>query len=100
VTDPKPTDARERHALPPDLIHDLRTPLNQIIGYSELLIEQAEDAGQEESIPQLRKIRAAGYRLLELMNENFLSASPTTDDGASPPTPSSPQTPASRISIC
>ena len=26
--------------------HELRTPLNAIIGYSEMLQEEAEDAGQ------------------------------------------------------
>ena len=47
VTEPEHlTSEAARHALPPRLIHDLRTPLNQIIGYSEMLIEQAQEQGQ------------------------------------------------------
>lgn len=63
----------ERHSLPSGLIHEMRTPLNQIIGYSELLMEQAEDAGHDASLPHLRKVRAAGYQLLDLINHHFLS---------------------------
>jgi len=48
--------------------HELRTPLNHIIGYSEMLKEEAEEAGQEEFIPDLQKIRGAGKHLLELIN--------------------------------
>jgi len=48
--------------------HELRTPLNHIIGYSEMLQEEAEEAGQEEFIPDLQKIRGAGKHLLELIN--------------------------------
>lgn len=60
-----------RHALPTDLIHDLRTPLSQIIGYSELMMEQAEAEGQLVFLPHLQKVRAAGYQLLALIIENF-----------------------------
>ncbi len=48
--------------------HELRTPLNHIIGYSEMLKEEAEEAGQEEFIPDLQKIRGAGKDLLGLIN--------------------------------
>ena len=50
------------------LRHELRTPLNQIIGYSELLQEEAEDAGQSDLVPDLKKIEQAGRKLLELIN--------------------------------
>lgn len=59
--------------LPANLLHDLRTPLGHILGYSELLIEQANESGQEEFVPYLEKIRAAGRELLALMNDNFQS---------------------------
>jgi signal transduction histidine kinase len=59
------------HPLPALLIHDMRTPLSQIIGYSEMMIEQAEDGSAEDMVQHLEKIRAAGYRLLEIMNNNF-----------------------------
>jgi PAS domain S-box-containing protein len=49
--------------------HELRTPLNAIIGYSEMLIEDAEGAGHEEPVPDLRKIHAAGKHLLTLIND-------------------------------
>jgi CheY-like chemotaxis protein/GAF domain-containing protein len=49
--------------------HELRTPLNAIIGYSEMLSEDAEDLGQDNCIPDLQKIRAAGKHLLGLIND-------------------------------
>ena len=45
-----------------------RTPLNAIIGYSEMLEEEARDLGQAPLVPDLRKITAAGQHLLELIN--------------------------------
>ncbi len=51
-----------------NMSHELRTPLNAIIGYSEMLVEEAEDAGQDDFVPDLRKINAAGKHLLELIN--------------------------------
>ena len=59
------------HPLPALLIHDMRTPLSQIIGYSEMMIELAEDGSAEDMVKHLEKIRAAGYRLLDIMNNNF-----------------------------
>ena len=49
--------------------HELRTPLNAIIGYSEMLQEDAEDAGQDDFIPDLQKIHGAGRHLLTLIND-------------------------------
>ena len=60
-----------RYPLPSGLIHDLRTPLNVIIGYSELMIEQAEEQGPETFVADLQKTRAAGKQLLALINDNF-----------------------------
>lgn len=52
-----------------NMSHELRTPLNAIIGYSEMLQEEAEDAGHEDLIPDLKKINAAGKHLLELIKD-------------------------------
>jgi PAS domain S-box-containing protein len=52
-----------------NMSHELRTPLNAIIGYSEILTEQAMDTGQEESIPDLEKIHAAGRHLQSLIDD-------------------------------
>jgi signal transduction histidine kinase/CheY-like chemotaxis protein len=52
-----------------NMSHELRTPLNAVIGYSEMLQEEAEDLGQEEFIPDLQKIHAAGKHLLALIND-------------------------------
>jgi signal transduction histidine kinase/DNA-binding response OmpR family regulator len=52
-----------------NMSHELRTPLNAIIGYSEMLEEDAEDAGYEDMVPDLGKIRTAGHHLLALIND-------------------------------
>jgi signal transduction histidine kinase len=49
--------------------HELRTPLNAVIGYSQILLEEAEDEGDTESIADLNKINSAGQHLLKLVNE-------------------------------
>ena len=52
-----------------DIRHTLRTPLNHIIGYSEMLLEEADERGLETSVDDIRKIHAAGKRLLVCINE-------------------------------
>jgi signal transduction histidine kinase len=52
-----------------NMSHELRTPLNAIIGYSEMLMEEAEDQGAKGITPDLEKIRGAGKHLLGLINE-------------------------------
>ena len=49
--------------------HTLRTPLNHIIGYSEMLLEEADERGLEAFTADLRKIHAAGKQLLVCINE-------------------------------
>jgi signal transduction histidine kinase/HAMP domain-containing protein len=49
--------------------HELRTPLNAIIGYSEMLIEDCEDKGVEDFIPDLQRVRTSGKHLLSLIND-------------------------------
>ncbi|MEE8313587.1 MAG: response regulator [Myxococcota bacterium] len=51
-----------------NMSHELRTPMNAIIGYSEMLMEEAEDLDQEDFVPDLRKIHQAGRHLLALIN--------------------------------
>ncbi len=52
-----------------NMSHELRTPMNAIIGYSEMLVEEAEELDQESFIPDLKKIHAAGKHLLGLIND-------------------------------
>jgi signal transduction histidine kinase/DNA-binding response OmpR family regulator len=52
-----------------NMSHELRTPLNAIIGYSQMLQEEAADDGQEDYMPDLKKIENAGTHLLRLIND-------------------------------
>lgn len=51
--------------------HELRTPMNAIIGYTEILQEDAEELGFGEVIPDLQKIHGASFHLLDLINNLF-----------------------------
>jgi signal transduction histidine kinase len=92
VTAPPARGDAARHPLPPSLLHDLRTPLAQMIGYAELMVEKTEEAGDEALVPDLRKVSAAGYRMLALLEDNFAAeeagppaALPADPGGASAP---------------
>jgi PAS domain S-box-containing protein len=60
---------RVKSAFLANMSHELRTPLNAIIGYSEILVEDASDRGDETSIADLKKIQSAGKHLLGLIND-------------------------------
>jgi len=49
--------------------HELRTPMNAIIGYTEMLMEDAGDRGDDDAIEDLRKILSAARHLLGLIND-------------------------------
>lgn len=51
--------------------HDLRTSLNQIIGYSEMLAEAAETSGREEFLPDLQRINRAARDMAVRLEELF-----------------------------
>jgi adenylate cyclase len=65
--------------------HDLRTPVNQVIGYSELLQEVAEEEGHSQYLSDLRKIRSAADTMLELINRFFGGQAAAEDSVAAPP---------------
>ncbi len=52
-----------------NMSHELRTPLNAIIGYSEMLLEEAEELQHKTFISDLGNIRSAGRHLLDLIND-------------------------------
>lgn len=52
-----------------NMSHELRTPLNAIIGYSEMLMEEAEEIGETIFVEDLGKISKAGKHLLALIND-------------------------------
>ena len=56
------------------LRHDLYTPLNQIIGFSELLEEEAEDSSTQPGyVDDLRKIQQAAAQLHALIRTRLIS---------------------------
>ncbi len=61
--------SRHKSEFMANMSHELRTPLNAIIGYSEMLIEEAEDLGNEASVPDQQKILASAKHLLTLISE-------------------------------
>lgn len=75
--------------------HDLRTSVHQIIGFTELLIEEAREAGRAALAADLEKIRAAAARQLHLLEEiaQVPQISPGAGTGGGPPP--GPRAPAS-----
>ncbi len=52
-----------------NMSHELRTPLNAVIGYSELLLEKADDDGREQDKQDLQRILGSARHLLNLIND-------------------------------
>jgi PAS domain S-box-containing protein len=63
------TANRTKSAFLANMSHELRTPMNAILGYSEMLLEDAQDEGDEAAAGDLKKIHAAGNHLLALIND-------------------------------
>lgn len=53
------------------LRHDLRTPINHILGYSELVSEELADQGIDSAAADLAKIRDAAAKLLAMVGDNL-----------------------------
>jgi len=71
------------------LSHTLRTPLNHIVGYSEILAEAAEAEGVAAALPDLARIRAAGWDLVALVDA-YLDATVLTAAAEAPGEPRDP----------
>jgi PAS domain S-box-containing protein len=60
---------RAKRSFLANMSHELRTPLNAVIGYSEMLLDVAGERGQQDLLPDLRRIRSAGKHLLALIDD-------------------------------
>ncbi len=63
----QPEDEPLRNAALAELRHNLRTPINHVLGYTEMLIEDAVSAGDEEFKDTLGTIREAAQSALALV---------------------------------
>jgi signal transduction histidine kinase/DNA-binding response OmpR family regulator len=61
--------SREKSDFLARMSHELRTPMNAIIGITEMLMEDAAEAGDGEQTEPLRRIHRAGTHLLALIND-------------------------------
>jgi signal transduction histidine kinase len=52
-----------------NMSHELRTPLTAILGYSELLCDEAGERGLDDMVTDLQTVNAAGKHLLGLIND-------------------------------
>lgn len=66
--------SRAKSSFLANMSHEFRTPLNGIIGYSEMLCEEAPDCGHAALVPDLSRIRQAAGDLLGLI-DNILDLS-------------------------
>jgi adenylate cyclase len=61
--------SRTKSAFLANMSHELRTPLNAIIGITEMVMEDAHEAGDREKTDRLVRVHRAGHHLLHLINE-------------------------------
>ena len=66
---PKGSTATTRRSSSAQLRHDLRTPFNQIFGYSEMLIEDADASGDELVGSHLRQFLSDARQLLSIIDD-------------------------------
>ncbi len=52
-----------------NMSHELHTPLNAVIGYSDMLQEEAKELNQESFVLDLKRINSAGRHLLSMVND-------------------------------
>ena len=64
-------DERTKKAFLSKARHNLKNPVNAILGYSEMLVEDCEDAGYKETIYDLNKLHAAGKEILTQIEKHL-----------------------------
>ena len=57
------------------LKHELRTPVNHILGYSDLLLETVGDSGDRVTASVAKDIHGSGQILAKLLERSLLSPS-------------------------
>ena len=60
---------RAKSAFLANMSHELRTPLSAVIGYSEMLEEEAEESGEASMLADLGRIKSNAKHLLSLIND-------------------------------
>ena len=65
LLEPEPAAAERPN--PQTLRHELNTPLNHIIGYTDLLLEEGADTASPEFVAEVERIRAAARQSLVLI---------------------------------
>lgn len=78
--------------------HDLRTPINAIIGYGEMLLEDVDAETNTEASSDLQKILAAARRLLTLIGD-LSSTHFSKPDSSAPKLPDKPPEPEPNVSL-
>jgi signal transduction histidine kinase len=82
---PQPTCYEPSYSQPMDreslrkLKHEIRTPVNHILGYSELIMEAADDAGDAAMATLARDIHQRGRQLASALEKNLLLPAVETD---------------------
>src|SRR5262249_11992307 len=66
------------------LRHDLRTPINAVKGYGEMLLEEAQGAAATEFVGDLKNLLGAADRLLHRIDALVRLATEEPDLGGSP----------------
>jgi signal transduction histidine kinase len=71
ILDPAKIDAAEpaMETFGVNVHHELRTPINAIVGYVEMMLEDAAERGQEGLRPDLQKIHSAALRFLAFSDD-------------------------------
>jgi CheY-like chemotaxis protein len=80
-----------------ETLHDLRTPLNQIIGLSEMLIEIAEEKGHPDLTVGLSAMREGGLDLAALLQDKSIIANEAQPGGEYWPLPDASRAAISRV---
>jgi signal transduction histidine kinase len=62
-----------------NLRHELLTPINHILGFTEMQIEEAAETGLFDCVPDFRKINIGGRMLLAIIEDGLNSGSGPSD---------------------
>jgi len=76
---PAADPGRARRAVVAALRHDLRTPMNAILGYGGVLVVEAEELGITALVPDIQRLHTAGKKLLEQI-DRLLPSGPEAAD--------------------